>query len=442
MDEMTISIGDLLAVLARKGKQIICCGILFAILLGCFKGFMIWRNMNDPEYINLDQVAYEQEKLNLERMIETAERGIANQESYITNSLWMDINPYAKHTTKVYLMVSGINESEVTMTFGDTTTPRDYMLGEIMAQYNVFWSAEDLAIGLALPQYEGVLDKYLRELVSVSFLSDGVIQVTAIGNSDGESAELANAATDLLLSKYEIVKANAFNHTIDEFNTVHLNQIDTGMAEAQYAHYVQIDTYNSSIIEAKEEIKDLEEPDSIPVAIIKMVLIGGILGGVLACGWYVCKSLMTGLVQSSAQMEQTLSVPFTGTLAKGKGLFQWLSDLFSGERVWKNEEEALAYIVGLTMLRLTGKRLLLASTLRMDKQNGKVEKLRAALTAAGIQTDFIGDVIHNPGTLGAINGSDGVLLLEQVDQTKLDQAHCVCDLAEECKKPVIGFVLV
>ena len=443
MDEVTISIGDLLAVLARKGKQIICCSILFALLLGGVKGFITWLNLNDEEYVNLDQVAYEQEKLKLERIIETANRGISNQEDYIASSLWMDINPYDKHTTELYLQISGINENDVTMTFGDTITPRDYLLSRIMTQYSVLWSAENLSQALNLQKYESISDRYLREVVSVNFLDNGVIRVFAVGNSEAETSELANAVAELLMRNSDTVRENSFDHIISVFNTVQQNQIDTEMAEAQYANYVKIDNYNDSIIAAEEAmIKELEKPDSTPVAVIKMAIIGGIVSGVLACVWYIGKVFLTESVQSSAHMERALSVPFIGTMVRKNGVFQWLSNLFSAERVWKDESQSLEYIVEMVKFRLPGKKLLLASTLNLEKCSEKVEKLRGVLSAAGIQTDFVDDVLHRPRITVALHDCDSVLLLEQIDNTRLNQVTKMCRLSEECTKSVIGFVIL
>lgn len=442
MEEMTISIGDMLASLARKGKQIICCGVIFAILLGGFKSFTVWKTLNDEEYVDYDQITYEQELLRLERVIETAERGLSDQKDYLANSMWMELNPYDKHTTDIYLMVSGIDESDVTMTFGDTTTPKDYLLSRILNQYSIFWSAEDLSKSLGLSKYENLLDRYIRELIYIGFLDGGVIRVSASGNTAEESRELANAAVDLLLKKSDVVRENSFDHILSVFNTVQQNQVDTEMAERQYAHYLQIDTYNANIVAAEKALLELKAPDSIAVNIIKMILIGGVLGGVLACAYHLGKAILTGIVQSSAHMERTVSVPFTGTLAKQKGIFDKLANLLSGERLWNDDTQAMEYTVEMIKLRLPGKKLLLASTLKLSERAQVVEQLRSALSVAGIETDLADDVFHYPGTPAALNNCDGVLLLEQVEKTSMSQVLQVCQLAKECEKNVIGFVLV
>lgn len=442
MDEMIISIGDLIAVLARKAKQIICCAVVFALLLGGFQGFITWRNLNSEEYINFDQEAYEYTKLNLERNIEATERAISNQEDYLAESLWMKINPYDKHTTELYLLISGIDESDITMTFGDTTTPRDYMMNRITTQYSIFWSAEDLQQSLGIPGYERVLNKYIRELVGISFLDGGIIRVSAIGATEEESRELANAASSLLMSKADVVRENSFNHTISLYNTVQQNQIDTGMAETQYAYQEQIDNYNASIIESRKAMIELEKPDSILFTILKMIIIGGILGGILACAWYLGRTLFGDTLQSSEHMKRSLTIPFGGCLVKQKGLFQWLANLFSGERVWKDDDQALEFVVEMVKLRLSGQRVLMVSTLSLAKDTDRIEKLKEALHTAGIQAAFRGDVLHDPGAPAALNSCDGVLLLEQTDNTKINQTRHVCALAEECKKNVIGFVLI
>lgn len=442
MDEMTISVGDMIAVLARKGKQIICCGIVFAILLGGLKGFSVWKNLNDEEYVNLDQITYEQNMLSLEKSIERANRSIANQENYIANSLWMKLNPYDKHVTEVYLVISGMDETSVSMTFGDATTPMDYLLGRILDQYALFWNAEDFPKALGLPKYEDVLDKYLRELVRMDFMGGGVIKVTALGETASDARILANAAADFLLKKSSDVKKNSFDHTLSIFNTVQQNQIDSSMAEIQYDHYAQIDGYAMDIVDTQKVMSELAPPESAAVSIIKMIVVGGIAGAALACAWYLGKMLFMGGVQSSAHMERSASIPFAGTLAKKRGFFCWVADLFSGERVWKDESMAMDYIVEMVKLRFVGKQLLLVSTLNLEADKEAVEKLRGAFSAANIQTSFEGNAAYNPNVPSAMKGCDGVLLLERVDCTRIEQVSKTCSLAEECEKPVVGFVLV
>ncbi|MBQ3496969.1 MAG: hypothetical protein IJA73_02465, partial [Oscillospiraceae bacterium] len=177
MDEMTISIGDLLAVLVRKGKQIIAIGIVFAILLGAYKGFSLWRAGNDEEAVDMAQFEYEKQLEKQEKIIETAAENAEKTQEYIDNSLWMKVNPYDKCEATIQLMIAGVDENAADMTFAVTETPLDYLVGRITSQYMILWEATDLASALGV--YEGVEDKYLREMVSVQDEDAGVIAITA-----------------------------------------------------------------------------------------------------------------------------------------------------------------------------------------------------------------------------------------------------------------------
>lgn len=443
MDELTFSIGDILASVLRRGKQVICCAIVFAVLLGGFKGYTVWKNSNEEDYIDLDAVSYEQEKQRLERVIEQTRNSIRSQEDYIANSLWMNMNPYDKHATEIHLMITDVDEKDLGITFVNETSPRDYLLNSIANQYAIIWGAEDLSVALKLPKYEAVPNKYIREIVWAEILEGGVIQITALGHTDAESSELAKAAAKLLLEKEADVVKSSFKHSISLYNTaVHKNQIDSLMAEAQHANYLQIDTYNNTILEAEKELKGLSAPDSLLITVIKMLLVGGILGGILACGWYAGKMLLLGSVQSSSQVEKAAAIPFAGILMNGKGIFRRLANWAAGERTWKDETQALDYIARLAKLRLPGERLLLTSTLGLDEHESAVENVRNALAAAGIQVSFESDFFYNAGAFSALRDCDGVLLLEQVDGSKLEQIRKICSFSQKQEKTVVGFVLV
>lgn len=440
MQETTISIADLLAVLIRKGKRIILAGVVVAVLLGAFKGFSTWRNLNNEESFDLQQFEYEKELQKLEHIIETATENADKTQEYIDNSLWMQVNPYNKHEAKIYVKISGLDESALNITFGVTETPIDYMMETVTTQYRILWSAADLPSKLEVPVYEGVMDKYVRELISVGTLDTGVLVITAIGNSEAEAKELADAAYRLLLNMQETVVKNSYNHSIEYFEYTVKNQIDEDMARAQSAKYDQIAGYNDTIIEAENEIRGLSAPDSIFAAVIKTMIIGGIVGAILACVWYCCEVLLRGKLQSSAHGERTLNIPFIGSIAPHKGLLCRISSILSGERVWNDESQALAYIAETVKIRLSNKQILLVSSLRMEKYAEAAQKLQATLTADGTQVLCAGDFSHNPDAVAMMGKCDAVMLMEVVDKTKLDEASNILQFAKECEKPVIGFV--
>ena len=439
MDEMTISIGDLLAVLVRKGKQIIAIGIVFAILLGAYKGFSLWRAGNDEEAVDMAQFEYEKQLEKQEKIIETAAENAEKTQEYIDNSLWMKVNPYDKCEATIQLMIAGVDENAADMTFAVTETPLDYLVGRITSQYMILWEATDLASALGV--YEGVEDKYLREMVSVQDEDAGVIAITAIGDDENAASELANAVYEWMQGVRSTAAQNTYAHTLEKFNEVVKCRIDETMVAEQNALYEQVAGYNDAIIEAENEIKKLDAPSGAVTSIVKMVLIGGVVGVVLACAWYCCKVLFGGKVMSSSHAEQMLKVPFIGSIAPRKGLFGRMADMICGERVWKDEQQALGYIAQTMKLRAEGKSVLLVSSLSLDEQGETVRKLQNALATGG-EVCCAGDFSHNPDALAMLGACDVVVLLESVDKSGMGDAAKILEFAKECEKPVAGFVLV
>ena len=437
MDELTITISDLLAIIIRKGKQIILIGVALALLLGAAKGVA-----SDEGRLDQELLEYEQKLLKLESAIEKASEDADKVQNYIDNSLWMKIDPHNKYEASFYLSISGVDEHALSMSFGPEETPADYLTKRIATQYRVLWDSLDLSSELGISRYENVLDKYVREVVDMSILDDGILQITAIGNSKNEVRESADAARNLLTSLAEVVAKNSYPHSLDEFNYVEKNQIDGKMADAQGAYHELLDGYNGTITEAENKLRTLAAPESIRVAVIKMVVIGGVVGVALACIWFVGKSLLQDFLLSSAQVEQSLGLPLVGSATTPKGLFARIATAISGERVWKDEAQALGYISETVKMRATGDQILLLSTLPLDASSENVQKVYSALAEVGLKPTCAGDFSHNPDALLQLSKCDSVVLLESVDKTKLSNVSKTLQFAKELEKPVVGFVMI
>lgn len=438
MEEISISIGDLLAAVCRKGKQIIGISILFAILLGGVQGYLTWSMLNDEEYRDLERAVYEQELLKLEQTIERTEIAISDKQDYINNSIFMKVDPYDKYSAEIYLSISGVDETQVNMTFGQNVTPTDYLMGQIIAQYQIAWSTINFPVQLNLPEYEAFEDKYVRELLKLNFPSANILCIYAIGRSNEEAVKLAEAACAALLKEHETVVANSFAHNIAVFDRIEKNVIDDDMALYQMAQYDALIDFDDAIIAAEEELVKLTKPDDIFTTIVKMMIIGGLVGGVLACAWYCGKSLAEGKVQSSSHAERMLSVSFLGNMADNKNIFDKLADICCSERIWKDQEQALQYIAEIVKIRAQNKRVLLLSSLKLEKYTPIVEKLKSTLGTDAAEGDFI----HNPNALVKLNEADAVVMLEKIDRTKISDAAKICTFAEECDKSIIGFIML
>ena len=249
---------------------------------------------------------------------------------------------------------------------------------------------------------------------------------------------MANA----LLNRKEVVVKNSFDHTISLYETVHQNIVDNDMAAMQEAYYEKVIQYNDTIIGAEKQLLLLEAPDSIPVAVIKMTLLGGIAGVVLACVWFCAMTLLRGTLQSSAQLERSLSAPFLGTVAQNSGLFSRISHALSSERIWTDKKEALHYLSESAKMRSSGSKLLLISSLDLAKHAHEVKDLKKALSKMDSEILCEGDFSHNPNALVALQKCDEVIIVESVDQTKVEESIKISTLAKEYEKSVIGFVLV
>lgn len=439
MDEMIISIKDLAAILIRKGKSIVLLGVVFALLLGGFQGGLVWKASLAPE-ASLDQLEYEQELMKLEHTIEGAMQNLSDKEEYLDNSIWMQIDPHNKHTAEVYFSITGVDEIAADMIFGDAITPMDYLLNQIKTQYEVSWSRLNLSEDLGLTAYEGVQEKYIRELVQISFTEANAGCVRAIGRNAVEAKELAEAASEALLNCRKVAAANSYEHDVTRLDVAQRVEIDAEMAARQEAHRTAVLEYNDLILDTKAAMRKLDQPDSVLVAVIKGVIIGGVMGVALACVWFCGKALVDDALLSSAQAEKMLGIPFIGSIASKKGL-EYLASIVSGERIWKDEQQALAYIAETVAMHEVNGTILVVSSSGEKLCDDQIQKLQKTLGSEE-QVLFENDFMHNPKALSAVRNCSAVLLAESSGRTKLREAAEVVQFAGKCGKPVIGFVMV
>jgi len=441
-----ISLKEIFAVILRGGKQIILFAMIFAVLFGAF-GAMEYYTSDESVQAEY-QIALEEYKMEKERLqsaVERAERDAANQKAYNENSQLMKLDPYNKITTTMVFAISGIDLEEIADPFQITQLPISDVTTRIQAQYLALWNGLNLEKLLADTGYSGVADKYLREVIALNPSDGGVLTLIVAGNDAADCEQIVGKLYDALLVSSETVAKASYDHTFTLLsNAITTSCIDLKLEQAQLENANKQEKYNVSLEEAEKALQECKAPTYGKSAsgIVVNVIVGAVIGVLVTVLFLVCAHIIRGKVSGAKQLTARYGLIHFGSLAKKIGFWERLGYAMMGEKLWKDEAQAQAYIRESCQNHLPeGAAVAVVSSLDTVDEAIKARMVEL-LSARGHKVSFVTDVAHNPDALAAIAQSSGVVLAERVFVSANAEVKDLLKTVHEFNKPVYGFLLV
>lgn len=439
--EVEVTLKELLAAVLYGGRLAVILGLVLALLLG---GYAVSAGSSDPAR-DADYQArleeYEQSRAVLEEALARSEKELESKMTYMENSLLMQIDPYNKHTSTVVLAISGVEEFSPRNTDPENTA--SYTVARIQAQYTVMWEGLDLKNAVRGTSYENVEDKYLREVIKLEAADGGVLKLTVVGSGD-ETAKIAGKIHELLVEKKALVAQASYPHDFTVLtDVVTTTAIDLDLELLQQEKMTKTETCRAEVAADKAALDAFAAPSPAEgPSVVKNAILGGFAGVALACVWLVGVQLVSSKVSCAQRMARAFELTHFGSVKKSGSIWTVLSQLTMNERVWKNEEQSLAFIreKGSVHLPEGGTVALLSTLPKMDEK--LVEKVKKALEAEGRKVSFAADMLHDPQALAGIRQADALVLLERAFVTENAAVISAVSLAEEMDKPICGFVMV
>lgn len=443
---MEISLKEIVAVIVRGSKKILVVALAFAILFGGISVLNQGSSLAAAEQEYDAQLEeYEKAKDGLDHEIEKLNKELENQKQYNENSQLMQIDPYNKITTTVVFAVSGIKLETVTDPFSVTETPVSYATSRIQAQYVGVWNGLDLGQIAKGTHYEGVGDKYLREVIKLENMDGGVLQLTVEGSSAAESEQIARALYAAVQQGKEMVTKASYEHELVMLNDmITKTSIDTELEKKQLENAEKYDRYEVSLAAKEAELAALAMPvfDGGRKAVIVNAILGAVAGALVAMLALVGAHFVAGRVSGAKQLTNRYGLVHFGSLTKKGGLFAKLGSRIMGEKQWSDRQQALNYISTNSVNNLPeNAEVTVVSSLSCMDENAAGE-IANALSAQGRKAVFVADVAHNPEALAAIARSTGVVLAERAFVSQNAAVKELLATAKELNKPVYGFVML
>ena len=452
-EEEEISLIELMVQLLSGWKKILLLALLFALLLGGYRGVKGLQERSAQggtaeaeEKYQTDLAAYEAQKTMLEGQIANVSESIRQKTAYSEGSALMRLDPYnyAAASVVYYIDAHYTVDPNATMQPTDPTSRlvRAYETGLQQADFYQYMAD---ALGGSLAAAD------LQELVTVQAEADTAIlsiNVAAENLSQAETIEqavqqyvealqseisgkVADHGLQLLSSSSS---SSAFSYGMqddgaaaaEEANAVTLKAPVNSVAEKQQAFEDSQTQLSQRLTDLRKQESSLEAPEAassgkgLKLAVLKFVLIGLVLGAFLGCGWITLDMLLGDRFCDEEELQQRYGLPLLGSLRRfpEKGLMNRLCAMLAGDQSRQSDMTALAAFAQANVaasLRSKKTGTAEAPVLLTGSQCEKLSALSAALQAKSGTDSYrlCGDILRDPAAVAMLQPGTRLVICEE-----------------------------
>ena len=454
-----ISIKEILAIVIKQGKAVILCALALAVLLGGLQGGKELAAARDPE--NTDEMVtarnektladYNEQRAIVQSYIDNAAYKLEEVETYLEESLYMQLDPNNEYRCHVLMSVLSQEEVDGQDLAKRGDVPVEYSTVRIQEQYISYWNNMDMSQTMKDNPYADVAEKYIREVVTLQTVDPG--QLFLVANApDAETAyALCQSAYQALVDAYDTVAASSYAHELVVVDTATKLGVDTVIAKDQYFTRQDAAEYMEEVYKYEQQLLKISKPSveefhSVSGAVkkgIKWAIIGGVVGVFLACAMIWLVYIVKDGVESSRQAEAILGVPFFGSVEGKKDIFVRFANWFVGERQWSDRNEAVSYITENVRSRVAApSSIALVSTRNVKETDEGIRLAMQALQELGYTVRFAGKAEQNPAAIAALRDCEYVVMAERLGAASRNAMLYTVEQAKQLKAELLGFITV
>ena len=457
--EETISLKDMLAVVVKQGKKILCFALIAAIIGG---GLLLFRQVsemrkpeNSKEQLETNyQTAmseYEQSKADLEERLADAKFKQERQKKYNDESILMTFDPYNLVVNTIILSVTGTDDLIQQSAYADKNVSPTYFLNKIQDYYRLYWNSSDLTKVLIDHNYSDVAEKYLREIISFSVSDSGTFTITVKSDDETDAILLGDAVYSYFKSLKSMVEKNTFHHQLVLVNQAVKVQVDDGLLSHQTSTTDTLTAQEAQVTQLEKEIKNLAVPTQAePISkmnlltqTLKGLLIGAIVGIILAAVVVVLFMFLNDSFVGSRQLEQVLKINFVGSLVENTSIWHRFADKLLNERSWPDLTKATAFIhENLKLATKDADSIAIISTLKADSKDPAFPSAVNALSPIYSNVHSIQNAEKNPDTITILQNCKYVVLAERAGVSKVTNVSALLEMAKRMGVTVVGFITI
>lgn len=471
-DEEEIDLVALMVTLLHKLKPILLTAVVCAVLFGGVAGVRAAKGgstsaeeqkayeqaLDEYEQKKADyafeQKQYEQSTANNQQMQKQAQETLEQARDYAENSLLGKLNAYNVWTAQADVYVDAADASRTAalltaysnqLTSGDAleqaaeavNLQARYLTGVIAAEPQVSGTETVVYSGvLTLRAYaadqvraQAMLDAMLGQLnrlhdsISAAVGSHGV-RVISTGISQGVSMELRAAQQE---------------------NNAEIQELQSQLVELQSAQQ----TLDDNLASAKSTWESAEEPaldGGAASSVAKYLLIGFLLGGVLACGVVVVKFLLDGMVYSASELNRSTGLPVLGALAsdrtKKAGKLDAKLYQMEGRPDGSADAEMLCLMAQTIRSRAPeAKNILVTGDLPADQLEALAAALQATEPLRGQSVTAAESILKAAATVPHVVAADAIVLAADCTVTRTDAVREQNEKIVRLGKQILGCIV-
>lgn len=440
-----IYLKDLLFAALHRYRGILAVMLSFAVLLGGLKaisGFSALKNASgDISKYQAALALYETECASIDQQIVLLERSIESQQSYLTESVLMQLNPYGFYEATLtiyvdtgYQILPGMNYQTPDKT---STILNSYQTALIDSQ-----TLQQLA------QAVDIQPQYVSELISVTVPSSSHTLVVTVKYASADGAQtLISLICEQAEAVHQQVSQAIASHDMNMVTqNVHAT-VDSSLAATQKTELDRLTTLQTALKNVQDKQAALTPPVAPTITtsgVVKDTLVyfvvGAVVGAFLAILVILAAHIASGKIYASRNLLDRLSIKVLGCISSAspkKSVDRWLRKL-EGRNVADVSQQAELLAVNVKNRCGQGDRLLVVS----DADAAASAPVVQALRNAGLQLDDRGSLLQDKAALEALAGCNSVLLILQCHKSLYTNAEQEMCIVRDCGKQLLGCILI
>lgn len=448
--EQTISIKNLIFQVLFRWRRITVFAFALAFLLGGNQGLKQYQALSDPELAQALRQKYEDELFEYETTKTTLETYLTQRSSqFVSTSLYKDesilmtFDPYNVYMGSVEVYIDSYFQI-----LSDSSVQNTDKMGKIMAAYQSKLNYGEMYTNIGVALDSDLSMKYMKELVSTSYnAGSGTMNFTVrMDTYDGVETVL-DVIMDHIETYHEIIKTEVADHDCFMTKSAINAWIDDSLLDRQENLDVSLANTQMSIITTEKELFDLEKEDpgeyNPTFQVIKLFLIGGFVGGILAVGYIVVKVLFSSKLEEESFVEREFDAVVLGVKpmvrAKGNGLDRSFEKMYNQSLI-STEEEFYAYLET-AIVNQNKNQLAVHVTGSIDSEtiSSVFQRISGKLPKTSTSGGFL---FQDKQSLASLEKAQGVILVEQRNKTDINVLDREMKYLEKMGKTVVGVVVL
>lgn len=226
-----------------------------------------------------------------------------------------------------------------------------------------------------------------------------------------------------------------------------INNLPYGMTDAQKTYYyalldndetISLNPYGEDEIVTEDKI----EVPEIQYVNIKYLLMGLVLGAIVACGWITLKYMLSAKLRVTEDITETFGMNVLGNVAENGRKIPKLFRKPYHDVPMEKQLQVIASRIQIVAEKEKMTRIFVTGSVMTNYLKETCEKLSKILESDGMVCSVGDSVLYDPMEIKRMADADGVVFVEQIDISRYDEIAEEKKISERMHMEIVGCVVV